>query len=98
MEFIGAEVSTKDLIAQLHKRRCYAIARAIGLNNLSEMLKFATPEALKTVNWYVSSIFSESFQKEGKKFHYTYGIEGVDPALITTIQTAFFGIYQSLID
>ena len=97
MEFIGAEIDVKDLVVQLHKRRSYAIARAVGLNNLGEMIKFAPQEALQTITWYVSSVFSESFKNSGKKAHYTHGIEGADPSLILTIQTAFFGIYQSLL-
>ena len=62
------------------------------------MIKSATSKSLKHVQSMVSSVYSESFQKNQTKMHYTHGIEGVDPVLIKSVQSAFFTIYQNLLN
>ena len=98
MEFIGFEMNSKQIVGILHRRRVFALARAIGLNYLHAMIKSATSESLKHVQSMVSSVYSESFQKNQTKMHYTHGIEGVDPVLIKSVQSAFFTIYQNLLN
>jgi hypothetical protein len=98
MEFIEGDFKLSELVSCLHSRRIYALARTIGLNYLNTMIKSASPESLKQVQGLVSSVYSEAFCYQGVKRHYTFGIEGADPVLIKAVQTAFFTMYQNLLN
>lgn len=98
MEFLGSEFAAKELVEELERRRTRAMARIIGLTNLSQTLKSASSETAKQIQGLVASTFSEGFIVEGVKKHYTFGVEGVDPTLIKVIQESYFDIYQQLLN
>ena len=92
MEFVGANRTAQQMVKQLHHRRILGICRSIGLNFLLNNLK--STEAQTNIRDIGIDVFSQGFMVNGKKVHYTNGIEGIDPNLTSCVQQGFFAIYS----
>ena len=97
MSFVGSHVKAEKLVAQLHHRRIMGICRTLGLQFLLNSLKSNLSES-KNIRGLVINVFSDGLKSDGKKVHYTNGIQGIDPNLTSCVQIGFFQIYQFLLN
>jgi len=100
-EVLSSKIQQGDLIKSFSHRRNRALARSIGLCNLSIAFKTVSlPSAREQLQLQVAQAFSESFcspEKEVKQ-HYSQSLEGVDADLFKAVQSSFFVLYQMLLD
>ena len=61
------------------------------------MLKSNLAES-KNIRGLIINVFSDGLKSDGKKVHYTNGIQGIDPNLTACVQIGFFQIYQFLLN
>jgi hypothetical protein len=100
-EVLSSQVQADALTKSQAHRRDRALARSIGLCNLSTAFKSTNlPSAKEQLQLQVAQAFSDSFCNADKdvKQHYSSNLQGVDHDLFRAVQSAFFVLYQMLLD
>ncbi|CAG9335133.1 unnamed protein product [Blepharisma stoltei] len=83
--------SAEKIVDIIEKRRVKAIARALGLSSLGNLMNLSFRKETSLIRSFV-----DSFKQNNVKFHYWENVEGIDSNLLKCVQKSFYNIYGYL--
>ncbi|CAG9330099.1 unnamed protein product [Blepharisma stoltei] len=83
--------SAEKIVDTIEKRRAKAIARALGLSSLGNLMSLSSKKETSLIRFFVDSL-----KQNNVKFHYWENVEGINSSLLKCVQKSFYNIYGYL--
>jgi len=83
--------SAEKIVDTIEKRRVKAMARALGLSSLGNLMSLSFRKETALIRSFVDAL-----KQNNVKFHYWENVEGIDSNLLKCIQKPFYNIYGYL--
>ncbi|CAG9330078.1 unnamed protein product [Blepharisma stoltei] len=91
LSLLETPASAEKIVDTIEKRRVKAMARALGLSSLGNLMSLSFRKETSLIRSFVDSL-----KQNNVKFHYWDSVEGIDSNLLKCIQKSFYNIYGYL--